>query len=294
MAVIAQASIEQVKAVADMVEIVGARTQLRKSGARWMGKCPFHEDRTPSFSVDPADKLFYCHGCGKGGDLISFVRETEGLDFVGAIEWLATATASRSSTRRPRPRSRRGGSGRNGCWRSSQAATYYGRTLWKRLPASRCGHTSRARAGGGGLQEFRLGLSPGGVVLAQKAREKGYAQEELVASGLVNRRGNDYYAGRLVFPLADGRGRVLGFGARRLRDDDPIPAKYVNSPESELFRKSSLVYGLHLSRAAIAKEDRAVVVEATRRSALHQRGSRRSWPRWAPRSPSRSSRSCAG
>jgi len=89
MAVIAQVSIEQVKAVADMVEIVGARTQLRKSGARWMGRCPFHEDRTPSFSVDPADKLFYCHGCGKGGDLISFVRETEGLDFVGAIEWLA-------------------------------------------------------------------------------------------------------------------------------------------------------------------------------------------------------------
>jgi DNA primase len=89
----------------------------------------------------------------------------------------------------------------------------------------------------------------------------------------VNRRGNDYYAGRLVFPLADARGRVLGFGARRLRDDDPIPAKYVNSPESELFRKSSLVYGLHLARAAIAKEDRAVVVEGyTDVLALHQAG----------------------
>jgi len=89
MALIAQASVEQVKTAADMVEIVGARTQLRKVGARWTGRCPFHEERTPSFSVNAADKLYYCFGCGSKGDLITFVRETEGLDFVGAIEWLA-------------------------------------------------------------------------------------------------------------------------------------------------------------------------------------------------------------
>ena len=263
MAVIAQESIEQVKAVADMVEIVGARTQLRKSGARWMGRCPFHEDRTPSFSVDPADKLFYCHGCGKGGDLISFVRETEGLDFVGAIEWLADRYRIPLEYEETSPQVEAGRKRKERLLALlEQAATYYERTLWE----SPAGEPVRAYLVERGLaeevcKEFRLGLSPGGVVLAQKARDKGYAQEELVASGLVNRRGNDYYAGRLVFPLADGRGRVLGFGARRLRDDDPIPAKYVNSPESELFRKSSLVYGLHLSRATIAKEDRAVVVE---------------------------------
>jgi len=275
MAVIAQASIEQVKAVADMVEIVGARTQLRKSGARWMGRCPFHEDRTPSFSVDPADKLFYCHGCGKGGDLISFVRETEGLDFVGAIEWLADRYRIPLEYEETSPQVEAGRKRKERLLALlEQAATYYGRTLWE----SPAGEPVRAYLAERGLaeevcKEFRLGLSPGGVVLAQKAREKGYAQEELVASGLVNRRGNDYYAGRLVFPLADARGRVLGFGARRLRDDDPIPAKYVNSPESELFRKSSLVYGLHLARAAIAKEDRAVVVEGyTDVLALHQAG----------------------
>jgi len=89
MAIITQASIDQVKAAADMVEIVGARTQLRKTGAQWSGRCPFHDEKTPSFSVDPVGKLFHCFGCGKGGDLITFVRETETLDFVGAIEWLA-------------------------------------------------------------------------------------------------------------------------------------------------------------------------------------------------------------
>ena len=192
-----------------MVEIVGARTQLRKSGARWMGRCPFHEDRTPSFSVDPADKLFYCHGCGKGGDLISFVRETEGLDFVGAIEWLADRYRIPLEYEETSPQVEAGRKRKERLLALlEQAATYYGRTLWE----SPAGEPVRAYLGERGLaeevcKEFRLGLSPGGVVLAQKAREKGYAQEELVASGLVNRRGNDYYAGRLVFPLADARGR---------------------------------------------------------------------------------------
>ena len=88
MARIKQESVEAVEAAADMLDVVGGRTQLRKAGARYVGRCPFHEERTPSFSVNPVDKLFYCFGCGKGGDLISFVRETENLDFAGAIEWL--------------------------------------------------------------------------------------------------------------------------------------------------------------------------------------------------------------
>ena len=89
MARITQGSVDQVKAAADMLDVVGARTQLKKAGARYTGRCPFHEERTPSFSVNALDKLYYCFGCGKGGDLISFVRETENLDFTGAIEWLA-------------------------------------------------------------------------------------------------------------------------------------------------------------------------------------------------------------
>ena len=275
MAIIAQSSIDQVKAAADMVDIVGARTQLRKVGARWTGRCPFHEERTPSFSVNAADKLFYCFGCGMKGDLISFVKETEGLDFVGAIEWLAeryrvpleyeetTPQAEAKRERRARLLSL-----------LEQAAAYYERNLWD----SGAGQPAREYLTGRGLGEevcraYRLGLSPGGAVLAEKARAKGFAQEELVAAGLVNRRGNDYFAGRLVFPLADARGRVLGFGARRMREDDPIPAKYVNSPEGELFRKGSIVYGLDRARSTITKEDRAIVVEGyTDVLALHQAG----------------------
>src|SRR6185437_4143700 len=109
-------------------------------------------------------------------------------------------------------------------------------------------------------REFGLGLSLG-KGLAAKAKEKGFTLDELRAAGLVNARGNDYFPQRLMFPLADARGNVVGFQARKLRDDDPLRGKYVNSPEGELFHKSAILYGLHLSRAAIAKQDRALVVE---------------------------------
>jgi DNA primase len=272
---IKQESVEAVKAAADMLDVVGARAQLRKAGARYVGRCPFHEERTPSFSVNPVDKLYYCFGCGKGGDLISFVRETENLDFAGAIEWLAdrlripleydeTSPAADASRKR-----------RERLYAVlEQATAYYERYLWD----SAAGGQVREYLAGRGLsedvcREFRLGLSPARTDLAHKAREKGFTRDELAAAGLVNRRGNDYFTGRLMFPLADARGRVVGYSARRLRDDDPIPAKYVNSPEGELFHKSAVLYGLHLARQTIAREDRAVVVEGnTDVIALRQAG----------------------
>jgi DNA primase len=274
-ALIQKSSIEQVVGAADMVEIVSARTQLRRVGARWTGRCPFHEERTPSFSVNAAEKLFYCFGCGKGGDLITFVRESEGLDFTEAVEWLAGRAGIQLEYEEASPRIQAGRRRREQLLSLLEAAaTFYSRSLWE----SAAGEPVRAYLQERGLGEevcraFRLGLSPGGDVLAGKARRRGFAQDELVAAGLLNRRGNDYFARRLVFPLADGRGRVLGFGARRLAEDDPIPAKYVNSPESEVFQKASLVYGLDRARAAIAKIDRAIVVEGyTDVLALHQAG----------------------
>jgi DNA primase len=275
MALIKKSSIEDVVATADMVELVSARTPLRRVGSRWTGRCPFHEERTPSFSVNPVEKLFYCFGCGKGGDLITFVRETEGLDFAGAVESLADRYRIALEYEETSPRVEEGRRRRERLLALLEAAaTFYTRHLWE----TTAGEPVRSYLAERGLGEeicrrFRLGLSPGGDLVAQKARAKGYAQEELVAAGLINRRGNDYFASRLVFPLADGRGRVVGFGARRLSDDDPIPAKYVNSPEGELFRKGAIVYGLHEARAAIAKEDRAVVVEGyTDVLALYQAG----------------------
>ena len=275
MARIKDSSVEDVKAAADMVAVVSTRTQLRKTGPRYMGRCPFHEERTPSFSVNAVEKFYYCFGCGAKGDLITFVRETEQLDFAGAIEWLADrfnvqieyeeTTPQQDARRRRRERLFEV---------LDAAASFYERYLWD----SQAGSLARDYLAGRGLaedvcREYRLGLALGGSTLVRKAVERGFTREELAAAGLVNRRGNDYFSGRLLFPLADARGRVLGFQARKLREDDPLRAKYVNSPEGELFRKGDLLYGLDRARAAIAKQERGVVVEGnTDVLALRQAG----------------------
>ena len=263
MARIADASVEAVKAAADIVEVVSGRTQLRRSGARYTGLCPFHDERTPSFSVSPEKGLYFCFGCHAAGDVVSFVEETEGVDFVGAIEWLAQrfnipleyeeASPEQDAKRRRRERL-------HGVL--DAAASFYERYLWD----SKAGAAAREYLDGRGLgeevcREYRLGLAPLGSTLARKAVERGFTRQELAGAGLVNRRGNDYFQGRLLFPIADARGRVVGFQARRLREDDPLQAKYVNSPEGELFRKGDLLYGLDRARTAIAREERALIVE---------------------------------
>jgi DNA primase len=255
--------VAEVKAAADIVEVVSVRTTLRRaSSARYTGRCPFHEERTPSFSVDPVDKLYYCFGCGKGGDVVRFVQETENLDFAGAIEWLAErfrvplryeeTSPQQDTLRRRRERLTAV---------LEQATAYFERVLWE----TEAGKPVREYLSGRGLEnevarEFRLGLSRGTGLVA-KARERGFTLDELRAAGLANRRGGDYFPFRLMFPLADARGRVIGFQARKLRDDDPLKGKYVNTPEGELFKKGHVLYGLHLARPAIAKQDRAIVVE---------------------------------
>jgi len=275
MARIKDSSVEAVKAAADFVDVVSARTQLRKSGGRYTGRCPFHDERTPSFSVNPVDKLYYCFGCGAKGDLITFVRETEGLDFAGSVEWLGErfripieyeeSSPAQDAARRRRDRL---------VSLLEQATAFYERTLWE----SQAGGMARDYLKGRGLneeicREFRLGLALGGTTLARKALEKGFTRDELRAAGLTRQRGDDYFQRRLLFPLTDRQGRVLGFQARRLHEDDPLQAKYVNTPESELFHKGSIVYGLDKARASIAREDRACVVEGnTDVIALRQAG----------------------
>src|SRR5439155_19827010 len=257
------------------VALVEARTRLRKVGGRFTGLCPFHQEKTPSFSVSPDRGTYHCFGCGVGGDAISFVQETEGVDFVGAIEWLADrfnvpleyeeSSPEADEQRRRRERLHA---------LLEQAASFYERHLWD----SASGEDVRAYLASRGFGEeicktFRLGLSPGGDTLTRKAREKGFTTAELSGAGLVTRRGTDYFRHRLMFPLNDPRGKLVGFQARKLREDDPLQGKYVNSPEGEAFHKSAVLYGLHLARAAIAKQDRAVVVEGnTDVIALRQAG----------------------
>jgi DNA primase len=274
MARIKEQSVREVVTATDMVEVVNGRTALRRAGARWTGRCPFHEERTPSFSVNPVEKLYHCFGCGKGGDAITFVRETEGLDFVEAVEWLAERFRVTLEYEETSPQVEASRKRRDRLHALlEQATSFYERHLWE----SAAGEPVRAYLAGRGLgeavcREFRLGLSPGDG-LARKAREKGFTQDELRAAGLTNARGNDYFPPRLMFPLADARGRIVGFQARKLREDDPLRGKYVNTPETELFHKSAILYGLHLARTAIAKQERAVVVEGnTDVIALRQTG----------------------
>ena len=256
-------SVDRVKATMEILPLVEDVVRLRKAGSTYKGLCPFHQERTPSFTVSPARGTFKCFGCGEGGDAITFVEKTENVDFVGAIELLARRFGVELSYEEASPeqeQKRR----RDDRLRAllERAAEFYARMLWE----SEAGAGSREYLSSRGLGEevcrqFRLGYAPGAAGLASRALQEGYTQEELLAVGLANRRGNDYFQRRIVFPLADARGRVRGFQARKLHDDDPLQAKYVNSPEGELFRKGDLLYGLDTARQAIAREDRAVVVE---------------------------------
>jgi DNA primase len=268
-------SVERVKATMEILPLVEDVVRLRKAGSTYKGLCPFHQERTPSFTVSPARGTFKCFGCGEGGDAITFVEKTENVDFVGAIEVLASrfgveleyeeASPEQEQKRRRDDRLKA---------LLERAAEFYGRVLWD----SPAGEGAREYLASRGLgeeicREFRLGYAPGGARLAAGAVQEGYTRDDLLAVGLANSRGNDYFQRRIVFPLADARGRVRGFQARKLHDDDPLQAKYVNSREGELFRKGDLLYGLDTARQAIAREDRAVVVEGnTDVIALRQAG----------------------
>ena len=221
-----QDSRERVRDAVDFAELVGARTELRQAGVRRMqGLCPFHDERTPSFGIDPVEKLYHCFGCGVGGDVFSFVMETEGLDFAGALEALADRYGVKleRDTEDPRDAARREQRDRLLALLERTAA-FYVRVLWESPEAAAAREYLAARGlEEGALREFRVGFSPSAydrVVAA--SRQAGYSAEELVACGLAQERRDgrgqiDRFRGRIMFPLCDERGRVLGFGARALR-----------------------------------------------------------------------------
>ncbi|NLE23529.1 MAG: DNA primase [Actinobacteria bacterium] len=265
MARIAQSSIDQVVATADIVDVVSQYTDLRKAGANYSGRCPFHEERTPSFSVNPTEKLYYCFGCGAGGNLIGFVMAKENMDFPEAVEYLADrygialeyeeSSARGDAERRRRERLRA---------LLEDATRYYERVLWTSPAAA----PAREYLAGRGLSEevcraFRVGYSlPGWERLRDGALAKGFNEQDLLDAGLVipgkHGRPYDRFRGRIMFPLGDERGRTLGFGARTMGDEKP---KYLNSPETPLYHKSEALFGIDKAKAAARQEDRVYVVE---------------------------------
>jgi DNA primase len=272
---IKDSSVDAVKSATEILPLVEDFVRLRKAGGTYKGICPFHQERTPSFIVTPARGTFKCFGCGEGGDAIAFVQKIEQTDFVGAIEYLARRFGVQLEYEEISPEADRARRRRERLEQLlERATTFYERLLWDSDQGALARDYLTSRGLGEDVcRQFRLGYAPGGPTLARRARQEEFGQDELQAAGLVNRRGNDYFSRRLVFPLGDARGRVRGFQARKLLDDDPLQAKYVNSPEGDLFKKGDLLYGLDIARQAIAKEDRAVVVEGnTDVIALRQAG----------------------
>jgi DNA primase len=269
---------ERVRDAVDFAELVGARTELKPAGVRRLqGLCPFHDERTPSFGIDPVEKLYHCFGCGAGGDLFQFVMETEGLDFGAALESLAERyrVPLERETEDPRDGARRQRRERLLALLERTAA-YYVRVLWESPEAA----GAREYLAGRGLKEdalraYRVGWAPDAWDrVLSGSRSAGYSDEELLATGLVqqSRRGLiDRFRGRITFPLADERGRVLGFGARAMKPDQQ--PKYLNTSDGEMFHKGRIVYGADLARAAAARAGRVVLVEGyTDVIALHQAG----------------------
>ena len=271
-------SVDRVKAAADIVEIVSAYTDLQQRGQDWWGNCPFHDERTPSFKVNPRDKLYYCFGCEAKGDLITFVEEKEGLDFPDAVESLAERYGIELEREKEDPRAEQSRRRRARLWELlERTARFYERYLWEAPKAER----ARKYLDGRGLGEevlrrFSVGMAPSAwdqVLLG--SQRAGFVTEELTSAGLAQkgRQGGHYdrFRSRITFPIRDQRGRVLGFGARALSADSK--PKYLNSPEGELYRKSHTLYGIDRARGPIAKARRAIVVEGyTDVLALHQAG----------------------
>src|SRR3954447_19844112 len=240
MALYTQDSIDRVKDAVVMAELVGARTDLRRVGTRLTGLCPFHDKRTPSFSVNAENGLYHCFGCGASGDAIRFAQETEALDFPQAVEFLADryGVELKREKEDPREEERRRRLDRLTAL-VERAATFYARFLWDSSEAAK----ARDYLAGRGLEEqvlrdFRVGYAPSAwdrVLTA--AQRDGFTPQEIAAAGLASRgRGGglyDRFRERIMFPLANARGRALGFGARAMRDEQG--AKYINTSENELY-----------------------------------------------------------
>lgn len=281
MALFTQDTIQAIRDGVPIVELIGEKTDLRRVGSQFQGLCPFHDERSPSFGVNPDKGVYYCFGCGAKGDQIGFVQETEGLDFVEAIEWLGDRyrIELKREDEDPEAEQRRRQQERLLAL-LERVSRFYATFLWEAAEARK----AREYLLGRGLseeilREFGVGYSPSAWDrVTVKAQEDGYKPEELVAAGVAAHGRNngglyDKFRGRIMFPLADHRGRVRGFGARVMGEGRG--PKYLNTAENALFHKGRQLFGIDIARPHVAKSGRIVAVEGyTDVLALHQAGIR--------------------
>ncbi len=251
-------TIEQVRQAVDLVGLIGSQVQLRKTGQTWKGRCPFHNEKTPSFTVNPDRQAYHCFGCGAGGDAFRFVMETEKLSFVEALRSLA----ERYGVTLPEA-AEEDAAGR--LYKALEDAQTFFRRALEDPETGRAAREYLARRDLDEeiLRRFGVGLAPPGWDALSSRLLSRHGQAVLLEAGLVIRRERgegvyDRFRGRVIVPLRLPSGRVVGFGGRSLGDEEP---KYLNSPETPLYRKSRFLFGLDQARAALKARDEAVLVE---------------------------------
>ncbi|WP_275002797.1 DNA primase [Promicromonospora iranensis] len=259
--------VDQVRERARIDEIVSAHVTLKPAGVgALVGLCPFHDERSPSFNVRPSVGRYHCFGCGEGGDVIEFVMKMDGLSFTEAIEYLAGKTGvqlryEEGGSARPREEP---GKRQRLLEANRVAAEFYAEQLMGPDAAAARAFLAERSFDRSDAEHFGVGFAPKGWdALQRHLQGRGFTQPELVASGLMSQgqRGiYDRFRGRVMWPIRDVTGAVIGFGARRLFEDDQGP-KYLNTPETSLYKKSHVLYGIDLAKREIAKGKRVVVVE---------------------------------
>src|SRR6266446_4579910 len=257
---------ERVKQQADIVRVVGEYVRLKKTGKDFSGLCPFHQEKTPSFTVSPIKQIFYCFGCGKGGDVFNFVMEMERCEFPDALRLVAEKCGILIPKAKPSsPAERTQSSVRTTLVEMHREAQTF---FVKQLQGTAEGKLARAYLEDRGLdkatiERFGIGYAPSGGDLLLRHLKGKYAEKLLAESGLVSREQNgsrlfDRFRRRITFPIANEGGKIVAFGCRALGDDQP---KYLNSPETPIYSKSNLLYHLDRAKEALRRSDFAVLVE---------------------------------
>lgn len=277
-----QATIDRIMDAAQIVDVVSEFVTLRKRGVNYIGLCPFHNEKTPSFSVSPSKGVCKCFSCGKGGNVVHFIMEHEQLSYYEALKWLAKKYNIEIKERELTDEEKQAHSLRESLFVVNQfASEYFQNILYNNIDGQRIGMTYLRGRGFRDdiIKKFQLGYSTDNHdALARAALQKGYKEEFLVKTGLCYRKEDgtlrDRFWGRVIFPVHTISGKVVAFGGRVLSAATKnVQMKYVNSPESEIYHKSRELYGIYFAKQAIVRQDRCFLVEGyTDVISMHQSG----------------------
>ena len=263
--------IDEIRNSNDIVDIISQYVILKRSGRNFFGLCPFHKEKTPSFSVSPDKQIFHCFGCGAGGNVIHFISKIENVDFKESLEILADRVGIKLPTLENNVDSKRLELKEKVYEINKLVATYYHETLYKPQAKPAQEYVKKRKLDNKALKEFCIGYAENANVLYKMLKEKGFTEEEILASDLVIKKGNSYvdrFKNRLIFPIQDIRNRFIAFGGRVL--DNSLP-KYINSPENIVYSKARNLYGLNVAKNT--KTRKLIIVEGYMDTvSLHQRG----------------------